>query len=74
MNSKTRLYMKANLKIVLPVIAVAALVAAPAVAKTRAHAPEYRNDQVVVEGKVVGTDPDANIRGQIRRDWDWYRK
>jgi hypothetical protein len=49
-------------------------VAAPAVAKTRTHAPDYRNDQVVVEGKVVGTDPDANIRGQIRRDWDWYRK
>ena len=69
--------MKANLKIVLPVIAVAALAAAPAVAKTRAHAPAYRNGQVngqvIVEGKVVGADPDANIRGQIRRDWDWYR-
>jgi hypothetical protein len=65
--------MKANLTIVLPVIAVAALMAAPAVAKTRAHAPAHPNGQVVVDGKVVGADPDANIRGQIRRDWDWYR-
>jgi len=74
---RMRLYMKTNVKVVLSVLAFAGLVAAPAVAKTHTQAlvyPGYHNGQVVVEGRVVGADPDANIRGQIRRDWDWYKK
>jgi hypothetical protein len=66
--------MKTNLKVVLSALALAGLVAAPTVAKTRTQAPVYHNGQVVVEGKVVGADPDAGIRGQIRRDWDWYKE
>jgi hypothetical protein len=74
-----RLNMKANLKIVLSGIALAALVGNPAVAKshTQHHsnipAPIYANDAVVENGRVVGADPDSRIRLQIRRDYNWYR-
>jgi hypothetical protein len=66
--------MKTNLTLALSAVALAALISAPAVAKSRTHALAYQNDQVVVEGKVVGADPDANIRNQIRRDWNWFQK
>jgi hypothetical protein len=33
----------------------------------------YVNDQVVLDGKVIGADPDAHIRIQLRRDGLWYR-
>jgi hypothetical protein len=71
--------MKTNLKVALSAIALAALVAAPAAAKSRtqehsnAQAPVYLNDQVVLDGKVIGADPDAHIRGAIRRDGVSYR-
>jgi hypothetical protein len=68
--------MKTNLKVVLSAIALAALVAAPAVAKTRtqtAPAPAYSNNVVVQDGKVIGADPDAFIRSEIRREGDSYR-
>jgi hypothetical protein len=71
-----RLIMKANLKIALSAVALAALVAAPAVAKSRqqvAPAPAYANGTVVQDGRVIGTDPDANVRSELRRDGDWYR-
>jgi hypothetical protein len=71
-----RLIMKANLKVVLSAVALATLVAAPAVAKTRiqtAPAPAYSNGTVVQDGRVIGTDPDAHIRAELRRDGDWYR-
>jgi Flp pilus assembly protein CpaB len=74
-----RLNMKTNLKVALSVIALAALVAAPAVAKSRTQerantqAPAYQNEQVIVDGKVIGADPDAHIRGEIRRDGLSYR-
>jgi Flp pilus assembly protein CpaB len=68
--------MKTNLKVALSIIALAALVAAPAVAKSRTQerantrAPAYQNDQVIVD---IGADPDAHIRGEIRRDGLSYR-
>jgi len=65
--------MKSNLKLVLSAVALAALVAAPAVAKTRpqhqtSQVPAYSHNEVVQDGKVLGADPDANVRGQILRD------
>ena len=65
--------MKSNLKVVLSAVALAALVAAPAVAKSRTQhqtgqIPAYSHNEVIQDGKVLGTDPDANIRGQILRD------
>jgi hypothetical protein len=71
-----RLMMKANLKVVLSAVALAALVAAPAVAKARtqtAPAPAYSNNAVIQDGRVIGTDPDANIRSELRRDGESYR-
>jgi hypothetical protein len=71
--------MKTNLKVAMSAIALAALAAAPAVAKSHAQErantqpPAYVNDQVVVDGKVIGADPDAHIRIQLRRDGLWYR-
>jgi hypothetical protein len=71
-----RLIMKTNLKVVLSAVALAALVAAPAVAKTRtqtAPAPAYSNNAVIQDGRVIGTDPDANVRSELRRDGESYR-
>ena len=69
--------MKMNLKVALSAIALAAVAAAPAAAKSRAqeHAstPVYSNDQVTLNGKVIGADPDSHIRGEIRRDGLSYR-
>jgi hypothetical protein len=59
--------MKTNLKVALSAIAFAALAAAPAVAKSHAQErantqpPAYVNDQVVLDGKVIGADPDATF-------------
>jgi hypothetical protein len=68
--------MDTNLKVVLSAVALAALVAAPAVAKSRtqnSQAPSYSNNVVLDDGKVVGADPDAFVRGEIRRDNSSYR-
>jgi hypothetical protein len=65
--------MKTNLKVALSAIALAALVAAPATAKSRTQSPAIQHDQVVVDGKVTGADPDDGIRSQIRRDGLYYR-
>ena len=67
--------MNTNLKVALSTVALAALVAAPAVAKshTQHHNNIYLNDAVVENGRVVGADPDSRVRFQIRRDYNWYR-
>jgi hypothetical protein len=71
--------MNTNLKVALSTVVLAAFVAAPAVAKshTQHHnnisAPIYLNDTVVVNGRVVGADPDRHVRLEIRRDYNWYR-
>ena len=73
---QTRLTMNTNLKIALSAIALAAIVAAPAVAKSRTQhtgqSPTYSNNNVVQDGRVVGTDPDAFVRHEIQRDHDYY--
>jgi hypothetical protein len=65
--------MKTILKMVLSVIALAALVAAPAVAKSRTQRPTaptlvYSNNTVSQGGKLLGADPDPRVRFEIRRD------
>jgi hypothetical protein len=66
--------MNKNLKVLLAAVAVAALAAAPAIAKSRTHtehsAPPfaYGNSTFVLPGQVPGTDPDPRIRAQLRRD------
>jgi hypothetical protein len=65
--------MKTNLKVVLSAVALAALVAAPAVAKSRtqqqsAPAQTYSDQNVYGEGHNLGTDPDPRVRSEILRD------
>jgi hypothetical protein len=65
--------MKTNLKVVLSAVALAALVAAPAVAKSRtqqqsAPAQTYSNNSVSGENHNLGTDPDPRVRSEILRD------
>jgi hypothetical protein len=65
--------MKNTVKVALSAIALAALVAAPAVAKSRtqqsAPAQTY-SDQAGVHGENhnLGTDPDPRVRSEILRD------
>ena len=70
-----------NPKIILSAIALAALVATPAFAKARKHAtdnvpahlynstaPVSGNAVVGPDGRVIGADPSAAIRGDLVRD------
>jgi hypothetical protein len=68
---RRRLIMNKNLKVLLSAVALAALVAAPAVAKsgTQQHtapALAHRND--IPTGQMFGTDPDPRIRFELRRE------
>jgi hypothetical protein len=69
--------MNKHLKVLLSAVAVAALVAAPGVAKSRTQlhytAPDvvHRNGVDIrdyVTGQRLSTDPDPRIRFQLRRD------
>jgi hypothetical protein len=73
---------KLNPRIVVSAIALAALVATPAFAKTRKHsatnvpsqlynttAPVSGNTVVGPDGRVIGADPDALIRGDLERTY-----
>jgi hypothetical protein len=66
--------MNKNLKVLFSAIALAALVAAPAVAKSRtqqhhtAPALAYRGSAVIEAGQWLGADPDPRIRFELRRD------
>jgi hypothetical protein len=65
--------MKNTVKVALSAIALAALVAAPAVAKSRtqqsAPARTYSNQAGVHgENHNLGTDPDPRVRSEILRD------
>jgi hypothetical protein len=53
------------MKTLVTVLALAALIAAPAFTKSATAASP--ND-VIVGGKSIGSDPDANVRLQLRRD------
>jgi hypothetical protein len=64
--------MKTNSKVVLSAVALAALVTAPAVAKSRTQqqaAPQtYSQQGVNGENHNLGTDPDPRVRSEILRD------
>jgi hypothetical protein len=59
-----------SLKIALSALAFAALVTAPAAAKSRTQSqvPAYSNNTLYGEGHVPGTDPDPRVRSEILRD------
>jgi hypothetical protein len=71
---RARFVMDKNLKAALSAVALGALVAAPAVAKSRTHtehtapAVAYGRSTVILPGQVPGTDPDPRIRAELRRD------
>ncbi|HMG80575.1 MAG TPA: hypothetical protein VK591_17970 [Xanthobacteraceae bacterium] len=52
-------------KLLLSVLSVA-LLSSPAVAQQPAD--QYK---VIVRGQIVGADPDAQIRTQLSREWDF---
>jgi hypothetical protein len=64
--------MNNTVKVALSAIALAALVAAPAVAKSRnqqtAPAQTYSNQGVYGENHNLGTDPDPRVRSEILRE------
>jgi hypothetical protein len=68
--------MNKNLEVLLSAVALAALMAAPAVAKSRtqqqhtAPALGYRSSTVIEAGQWFDTDPDPRIRFELRRDGD----
>jgi hypothetical protein len=49
-------------------LAIAALITAPAFTSAAVAAQQSQND-VIVGGKTIGSDPDANVRFQLRRDF-----
>jgi hypothetical protein len=72
--------MKSNLKVLLTVAALAAVVSTPVLAKSRTQhaqpAPVHTSTDATVvspEGRAVGTDPDAAIRFELHRDWATYQ-
>ena len=54
-----------NTKLLLSALGIA-LLAGPAVAQ---RLPDQ--SKVIVNGKVVGADPDSQIRTQLMREWDF---
>jgi hypothetical protein len=51
------------MKTIIAALALATLVAAPTFTP-----PAIAADEVIVGGKYIGQDPDANVRLQLRRD------
>jgi hypothetical protein len=69
---RTRLTMNTNLKVALSAIALAALVAAPAVAKSRTT--QHTGQSQTYSNSTIGTDPDAFVRRELQRDHDYFRQ
>jgi mannose/cellobiose epimerase-like protein (N-acyl-D-glucosamine 2-epimerase family) len=44
--------------------------ASGALAATKQQSFQPRNDAYDARGNYVGSDPDANVRFELRRDWD----
>ena len=44
--------------------------ASGALAATKRQSFQPRNDVYDARGNYVGSDPDANVRFELRRDWD----
>jgi hypothetical protein len=65
--------MSSSLKMILSAVGVAALIASPALAKPQhphVQAPTVSGTTVVApDGRVIGADPDANIRAELLRDY-----
>jgi hypothetical protein len=57
-------------KLVMSALSVA-LLAAPAFAQRPAEQYPLDRYNVVVRGQIVGADPDAQIRTQLSREWDF---
>jgi hypothetical protein len=55
--------MEKTMKTIIAALALATLVAAPTFTQ-----PAIAADEVIVGGKYIGQDPDANVRLQLRRD------
>jgi hypothetical protein len=79
-NINRRLIMNSNLKVLVSVAALAALVSSPVLAKSRtqhtqpAPARTATGPAVVSpDGRLIGTDPDAAIRFELQRDWQTYQ-
>jgi hypothetical protein len=65
--------MKTTLKVALSAVALATLMTASAFARSHplqhnTQPPTYSNNTVVVDGKLLGADPDSFIRSQIGRE------
>jgi hypothetical protein len=65
------------MKTLVAAVAVAALIASPAVAHTARDHPVESGlaasvpwDAVIEESRIVGRDPDPNVRLELRRDYD----
>ncbi len=66
------------MKFLMTTVALAAIAASPAFAASAKHTARTANesyayaiqdpDAVVVDGQIVGRDPDANVRLSLRRD------
>ena len=52
------------------VVAFVLATASGALAATKQQSSAPRNDVYDVRGTYVGSDPDANVRFEPRRDWD----
>jgi outer membrane biogenesis lipoprotein LolB len=72
-----RLIMNKNVKVLLSAVALAILVAAPAVAKSRTQPHHTASTQAhrhntdirdIQTGEMLGTDPDPRVRYELRRD------
>jgi hypothetical protein len=51
-------------------LALVLATASGALAATKQQSFQPRNEVYDVRGAYVGSDPDANVRFELRRDWD----
>jgi len=65
------------MKTLVAAVAVATFIVSPALAHTARHHPVESSlaasvpwDTVIEEGRIVGQDPDPNVRLELRRDYD----
>jgi hypothetical protein len=65
------------MKMLVAAAALAAVITSPAFAQTARHAATESGqmasmhwDAVTAEGRVIGQDPDANVRLELRRDYE----
>jgi|RhiMetdeSRZDD1v2_1073273.scaffolds.fasta_scaffold41787_5 hypothetical protein len=65
------------MKTLVAAVAVAAFIVSPAVAHSAREHPAESGpaasvpwDAVIEEGRIVGQDPDPNVRLELRRDYD----